>query len=63
MAGLAPSRKVNAGAVTAAAMVVLVWVGKRFGDVEIPADVAIAISAVVTYLVQYLTPNPPPELR
>lgn len=57
MATLIPSRKVNAGGAVAAATVILVWAAKRFFEVDIPADIAVAISGLLTYLVQWAVPN------
>lgn len=54
----APSRKVNVGLVAGAAMTVLAWISKTYAGVEIPAEVALAGSTILVFVLQYAIPNP-----
>lgn len=53
----APSRKVALGGMAGALATILVWVSKAFGDVEVPAEIAVALSAVFTFILQYIVPD------
>lgn len=57
MALQAPSRKVNVGLAAGAAMTILAWASKVFGGVEIPAEVALAGSTILLFILQYCVPN------
>lgn len=52
-----PHRKVVVGAAAGAAMTILAWASKAFAGIEVPAEVALAGSTVIVFLVQYLVPN------
>ena len=52
-----PSRKVLVGAATGGLMTILAWMSKQFGGVEIPAEVALAGSTVLVFVLQYAIPN------
>lgn len=54
----APSRKVNVGLAAGAGMTILAWASKAFAGVEIPAEVALAGSTVLVFILQYFVPNP-----
>lgn len=54
----APSRKVNVGLAAGASMTILAWVSKAFAGVEIPAEVALAGSTILVFVLQYAIPNP-----
>jgi len=58
MAIEAPSRKVNVGLAAGAAMTILAWASKAFAGVEIPAEVALAGSTILVFVLQYAIPNP-----
>lgn len=53
----APSRKVVVGGLAGALATILVWVSKTYGGVEMPAEIAVALSAVFTFILQYVVPN------
>lgn len=52
-----PNRKVLVGAAAGAGMTILVWISKAFFGVEVPAEVALAGSTVVVFVLQYVIPN------
>lgn len=52
----APTRKVAAGSVGGAVGVILIFVLSQFG-VEVPAEVAAAISTVLGFAMSYLVPE------
>lgn len=54
----APSRKVNIGLAAGAAMTILAWASKAFAGVEIPAEVALAGSTILVFILQYMISNP-----
>lgn len=54
-----PTRKVYIGAVAGAAMVIVAWASKAFGKVDLPAEVAMAGTTIITALVQYFVPDAP----
>ncbi len=59
----APNRKVNVGLAAGAVMTILAWISKTYAGVEIPAEVALAGSTVIVFLLQYAVPEPPdPEV-
>jgi hypothetical protein len=39
-------------------MTILAWASKAFAGVEIPAEVALAGSTVLVFILQYFVPNP-----
>ena len=51
---IAPTRKVNAGGITASLAVVIVWAAKEFARVEVPAEIAVAMTGILAYIVQYI---------
>lgn len=52
-----PSRKVVVGTAVGASMTIIAWSIKAFAGVEVPAEVALAGSTVVVFLIQYFVPN------
>lgn len=48
-----PTRKVVAGGAAGALATIICWAASAFGGVEIPAEVAVAITALVTFALQY----------
>jgi hypothetical protein len=58
----APIGKVALPTAFAAVVTICVWVAKQRG-VEVPADVAIAITTLGTFLIGYITPLKSSEVR
>jgi hypothetical protein len=59
-----PTRKVALGGLAGAVATVIVWASKAFGGVEVPAEIAVALTAIFTFALQYFvadkeTPNAP----
>jgi hypothetical protein len=54
--GSLPVRKVGIGALASALVTVGVWAAQQFGGVEIPSQVAAALTTVVGFAFAYLTP-------
>ena len=52
-----PSRKVAIGGAAGALATIICWASSAFGGVEIPAEIAVAITALVTFGLQYLVPD------
>ena len=52
-------RKVTAGGLAGAFTVILVWVVGAWGKVEVPPEVASAITVVFTFLTSFFVPNKP----
>lgn len=52
-----PTRKVTVGALTGAIMAIAVWAAKQWGHLDVPADVAVAGTAVLTFVFQYMVPD------
>ena len=51
-----PIRKVTAGAVGGAAITVAIWLIKAVWKIEVPAEVAGAMTVLMTFLVSYQIP-------
>jgi len=51
-----PSRKIQAASLAAFTTTILVWIVGQFG-VDLPAEVAAAITGLLTALVGYVVPN------
>lgn len=63
---MTPSTKVTTGAIAGAIVVFLLWVAKSTGLVDdMPEEVAVAISTVVSFVLSYVVPetNPAPSSR
>ncbi len=52
-----PTNKVAAGALAGAIMAVLVWGVKAFAHVDMPAEIVVASSTIITFGIQYLVPD------
>jgi hypothetical protein len=52
-----PNRKVVVGAMAGAVMTILAWCSQAFAGVVVPAEVALAGSTVIVFIVQYFVPN------
>lgn len=50
-----PTRKVMAGALSGAVTVVAVWLLGLFAKVDIPPEVAVAVSTIISFFVSYFT--------
>jgi hypothetical protein len=55
-ASTAPIAKVNNPAIVTMGGAVMVWVAKTYFKTEIPAEVAIAVLGLLSYVVAYITP-------
>ena len=53
----APQTKVGAGVLAGALTAILAWGVKEFGGVDIPTEIGIAISTVITFFVQMVYPE------
>ena len=59
-----PTNKVLAGALAGALAAILTWVVKTFAHQDVPAEIGVAVSTVITFAVQYMVPdsnNQPPK--
>ncbi len=59
---LLPTRKVTLGGVAGAISVVLVWLANSFlmpQEKPIPAEIASAITTIISFVVSYFVPDPP----
>lgn len=52
-----PQRKVAVGAAVSGIVVVLAWASKAFANVDVPAEVGIAINGILTFAAQYFLPD------
>lgn len=50
-----PTRKVAVGGAAGAIATIVVWASKAYAGVEIPAEIAVALTALVTFALQYIT--------
>jgi hypothetical protein len=55
-----PDRKVLAGAAVGGLVSVIAWAIETFTTVKLSADAAIGLTAALTFVVQYITPNKEP---
>lgn len=56
-----PTRKVTAGLMAGALATIICWASKAYGHVEIPAEVALALSTLFTFALQYTVHDLPTE--
>ncbi len=54
-----PTNKVFAGAAAGALAAIIAWAVKAFGHTDVPPDIAIAITTLITFGVQYAVPDSP----
>jgi hypothetical protein len=52
-----PEKKVTTATVAAAVVTIVIWLLQTFADVDIPPEVALAISTVVVAIAGYLAPH------
>lgn len=52
-----PSRKVAYGGIAGALATIICWGSKAYGGVEIPAEIAVALTALFTFALQYTIPE------
>lgn len=52
-----PSRKVVVGGLAGSLVTILVWASKAYGHIEVPGEIAVAVSVVFTFILQYVVPN------
>jgi len=57
MANIAPTRKVSAGILAGAIVAVAAWASKSYAQVEIPTEIGMAITTIVTFVVQWTVPD------
>lgn len=53
----APTNKVAAGVFAGSIVAVIAWAVRQFYKVDIPAEIAMAGSTAITFVVQYLVPD------
>lgn len=56
-----PTNKVGAGVLAGAIAAILVWAARQFGKVEVPAEIAMAGTTVITFIVQQYVHDAEPE--
>lgn len=54
-----PQRKVMAGGLAGAFVMVVVWALGEFAEILVPGEIAVAMSTVVSFALSYLVPNAP----
>lgn len=52
-----PTKKVTAGVLAGALAAILVWAAKQFAHVDVPAEIGVAASTILTFATQYLVPD------
>ena len=52
-----PDRKVNVGMFTGALAAIAAWAAAEFAGITVPAEIGIAASTVLSFIVQYMVPN------
>lgn len=53
-----PNRKVGSAALAGGLSIILVWMIKQFGHVEIPPEVASGITTVLSFVTGYVVTEP-----
>lgn len=48
-----PSRKVAYGGIAGALAAIICWASKAYGGAEIPAEIAVALTTLFTFALQY----------
>jgi hypothetical protein len=51
-----PTQKVAYGALAGAVSTIVIWLLKTYAHIEIPGEVAAALTTVLTFLVSYVVP-------
>ena len=51
---MAPNRKVTVGGLAGAVSIIVVWAVRTFGEVEVPPEIASAVTVVLTFVAAYL---------
>lgn len=54
-----PTNKIMVGALAGAVMTVVAWAAKQWGKIDVPAEVAVAGTAIITAVLQYVVPDAP----
>jgi len=52
-----PTNKVQAGILAGALAAIAAWALKTWGHTEMPAEVGVALSTAITFVVQYFVPD------
>jgi hypothetical protein len=56
-ASVLPTAKVTAGVLAGAVAGIVLWAVKTFAHQEVPIEVGMAISTLLTFVIQYLVPE------
>ncbi len=56
-AGVLPNAKVTAGVLAGALAGVILWCIKTFAHQDVPVEVGMSVSTILTFVVQYLVPE------
>lgn len=59
---MAPSAKITAAAFAAFITAILVWALGTFGKIQLPPEVATAVSGLITVFVGWAVPEAPPAM-
>ncbi|MHB8815837.1 MAG: hypothetical protein ACYDAE_21605 [Steroidobacteraceae bacterium] len=51
-----PTNKLAASGIAGSVTAIVVWAVKQWGSVDVPADIAVAISTVISFVAGYFTP-------
>lgn len=54
-----PTQKINSAGIAAFIVVIVLWAVKQWGKVDVPPEVAAALTGVISYVTAYLTPPAP----
>ncbi len=54
---MTPTNKVLAGTAAGALSAIVAWGVKSLGHIDVPPEIAVAITTVVTFVVQYWVPD------
>jgi hypothetical protein len=54
---MVPTNKVLAGGASGAIAVIVVWGMKAVGHIDVPPEIAVAISTLSTFFIQYCVPD------
>lgn len=54
---MTPTPKVIAGGIAGSVTAIIVWATRQWGHADIPPEIAVAISTVVSFLASYFMPQ------
>jgi uncharacterized membrane-anchored protein len=55
---MTPTVKVGSGAIAGAIVVILIWLVETFTSVDIPPEIAAALTTIITFATSYLIREP-----